>query len=107
VSSGILERSLWLLRSLPREGRAGEGVVLWPIDGPPPSVPPLRGEGGDQAASVVVRHHHSAAAIPMPLARFFSMSRMARRYSTGMTLTNLGRIPTQLSRMSRALAEPV
>lgn len=32
--------------SLPLEGRAGEGVVLWSTNGPPPSIPPLKGEGG-------------------------------------------------------------
>ncbi len=39
-----------LLPSLPLEGRAGEGVVQWTTDGPPPSIPPLKGEGRLTAA---------------------------------------------------------
>ena len=39
-----------LLPTLPLEGRAGEGVVRWTTDGPPPSIPPLKGEGRLTAA---------------------------------------------------------
>jgi hypothetical protein len=50
---------LRLLPALPLEGRvatpgpegpgkAGVGVVPWSTEGPPPSVPPLKGEGGDR-----------------------------------------------------------
>jgi hypothetical protein len=39
-------QSFWLLPSLPLEGRAGEGVVPWSTDGPPPSIPLLKGREG-------------------------------------------------------------
>ncbi len=31
--------------------RAGEGVDLWATDGPPPSIPPLKGEGGARSTA--------------------------------------------------------
>ena len=34
--------------SLPLEGRVGVGVALWIADGPPPSIPPLKGEGREK-----------------------------------------------------------
>ncbi|KRA56039.1 cobaltochelatase subunit CobN [Devosia sp. Root635] len=56
--------------SLPLEGRAGEGVVQWTSDGPPPSIPPLKGEARTTAESGanlrtigdVVEHLESLAA---------------------------------------------
>jgi hypothetical protein len=33
--------------------KAGEGVGLWVNDGPPPSVPPLKGEGGAGAEAAM------------------------------------------------------
>ena len=42
---------------LPLAGRVGEGVVQCLTDGPPPSVPPLKGEGGEGAENVVPTLH--------------------------------------------------
>ncbi len=50
----LAERDAHSLRPLPLEGRAGEGVVQWTAEGPPPSIPPLKGEGR-QTALIGVR----------------------------------------------------
>ena len=54
----FLSGSLWVnsvptaLPSLPLEGRAGEGVLQWSPKRPPPSFPPLKGEGCTRAAKI-------------------------------------------------------
>ncbi len=53
-----------------------------------------------------VSHMNHSAAIAAPT-RACSISRSARRYSTGITFTNFGRYSAQLSQMCRARAEPV
>src|SRR5690554_2189977 len=107
VGAVNLDLAKFTRRHLPRDGEDGEGALRAWISGLSPRALDPSPQGGGCRLSFQERHHSAAAPMTMPEARFFSISRMARRYSTGMTLTNLGRMSTQLSRICLALVEPV